>query len=219
MTWREIPSHEIMLKLLQRGGVTSSPLTPVGSSSSGASGEGISLDKIQELMGGKKFDPLSPVNDFESVSIKKREKTIKIREGADKIYLAVPYPSDLPPPPHPIVRLSQPNLVNLKGVSELVVKADKHKCLVVDGFKPIDLGKTDAMQENIKEFVCLGLPNSMIRYGNFSTFYVLYEDIVEIFEPEEPSSIIQDVNKSEKTQTQSKVKDFIKTMMIKSSVK
>lgn len=213
MTWKEIPSHEIMLKLLQRGGVTNSPLTPVGSSNSG---EGISLDKIQELMGGKKFDPSSPINDFESVAVKKREKTIKIREGADKIYLAVPYPADLPPPPHPIVRLSQPNLVNLKGVSELVVKSEKHKCLVVDGLKPIDLGKTNDMQENIKEFVCLGLPNSMIRYGNFSTFYVLYEDIIEVVEPEE-SSMIEVAKKPEKTQTQSKVKDFIKTMMIKSS--
>lgn len=215
MTWKEIPSHELMSKLLQRKGITNSPMNPSGLSNNNDNGEGISLDKIQELMGVKPGSKPQEF-DFSNAHKQKPQKTVKLREGIKEFYLAVPYPADLPPPPHPIVRLAQPNTINLKAISELSLGKEKHQCIVINGYEPIDLGKSKQMEEKTKNFVCVTIPNSVIRYGNFTSFYVLSEDVVEITETISNSSEDDIEQKNIHTSKQLKVKDFIKSIMIKS---
>ena len=105
MSWNEIPINGLVAKILQKRGISNSPLNP-----SGGSEEGIPLDALEKLM-GRKFSEKEAEQGFASpILAPPVVARARLKEGTQTIYVPIAWPPELPPPPHPARRLRRHGL-------------------------------------------------------------------------------------------------------------
>jgi len=174
MSWKEVPIDGLVAKILQKRGISNSPLNP-----SGGSEEGIPLDALEKLM-GRKFSDKEAERGFgdPTVTVPVVHKA-RLKETTQTIYVPIAWPPELPPPPHPVVLATQATKHNT-SVPEYVLGESTTECIVSDN-RPLDLGNKLQIENKKKKLTKLTTPRGAIQYGGIvKSFYVCEEDIEKI---------------------------------------